>query len=39
MLAYPNHLLLIEDNPFDADLFRRTMQVYNPKITINVSFG
>ncbi|ABY33775.1 MAG TPA: HD domain-containing protein [Chloroflexus aurantiacus] len=34
MLAYPNHLLLIEDNPFDADLFRRTMQFYHPEIAI-----
>ncbi|WP_322815690.1 HD domain-containing phosphohydrolase [Chloroflexus sp.] len=34
MLAYPNHLLLIEDNPFDADLFKRAVQFYYPEIAI-----
>lgn len=28
------HLLLIEDNPFDADLFRRAMLMHNAAITI-----
>lgn len=28
------HLLLIEDNPFDADLFRRAMLLHDATITI-----
>lgn len=34
MPTHPLRLLLIEDNPFDADLFRRTMQQFNPAATI-----
>lgn len=34
MPSYPLRLLLIEDNPFDADLFRRTMHQFNPATTI-----
>ena len=34
MPAHPLRLLLIEDNPFDADLFRRAMLAYDQSITI-----
>ncbi|GIV87595.1 MAG: histidine kinase [Chloroflexus sp.] len=34
MASHPYRLLLIEDNLFDADLFRRAMQNYEPAISI-----